>query len=156
MQIWFAFCSWFVGFFFKIASGRFASSISLPETYFTILWRMFSTYLLLGANRLNCFALNMYLLILLYFPLAILLLLRVDDYEKSLSENCASVLKWWDWIQWPVLTLSSVGAIEALCRTQWLGKKISLGSLRGGISLMNSTFFSFLCSDSGLLSADFS
>lgn len=79
MQVWFAFIVGLLIFFFNVASGRFASSISLPETYFTTLWRMFSTYLLLGANRLSCFALNMYLLILFYFPLAILLLLRADD-----------------------------------------------------------------------------
>lgn len=81
MQVWFAIV---VGlliffFFFNIASGRFASSFSLPETYFATLWRMFSTYLLLGANRLSCFALNTYLLILLYFPLAILLPLKAGD-----------------------------------------------------------------------------
>lgn len=96
-------------FFFNIASGRFASNSSFPEIHFTTQWGMFSTYLLLGANRLGCFALNMYLLILLYFRPAILLLLRADDQEKSVSENCQRASKSCDWIHWPELTLSSVG-----------------------------------------------
>lgn len=77
--------------FFNVASGRFACNISLPETHFTTQWRMFFTYLLLQANRLSYFALNMYLLISLYFSLAILLQLRAHDKEKSVSENCQRV-----------------------------------------------------------------
>lgn len=97
MQAWFALVDLlsafilFFRFFFNVASGRFACNISLPETHFTTQWRMFFTYLLLQANRLSYFALNMYLLILLYFSLAILLQLRAHDKEKSVSENCQRV-----------------------------------------------------------------
>ena len=55
------FSCWLVEFCFNVASGRFASNISLPETHFTTQWRMFFTYLLLQANRLSYFTLNMYL-----------------------------------------------------------------------------------------------